>query len=132
MTCTFIPSLLNSFDLPSYSSELRKRYTLRLLLMYLEALGKGFSCFLGETERWLEETIVSSKAPAVPVDLNMNFISKFNHSFTNCDCLHCAIKLYTILRKKEPTRQTGKRYEFFSFKMLKRRFSRFWKCLETT
>ena len=27
-TCTFIPSLLNSFNLPSYSSKTRKKYTL--------------------------------------------------------------------------------------------------------
>ena len=31
LTCTFIRSLLNSFDLPSYGSKPRKRYTLRLL-----------------------------------------------------------------------------------------------------
>ena len=43
LNCTFIPLLLNY--LPSYSSQLRKRYTLRLLLMCLEALGEAFSCF---------------------------------------------------------------------------------------
>ena len=47
LTCTFIRSLLNSFDLPSYSSESRKRYTLRLLLMCPEVLEEGFSCFPG-------------------------------------------------------------------------------------
>ena len=31
LTSTFICSLLNSFDLPSYISKWRKRYTLRLL-----------------------------------------------------------------------------------------------------
>ena len=45
MTCSFILSLLNSFDLPSYSSESSKRYTLSLLLMCLEVLGEWFSCF---------------------------------------------------------------------------------------
>ena len=45
LTCTFISLLLISFDLPSYSSESRKRYMLRLLLMCLEALGKKFSSF---------------------------------------------------------------------------------------
>ena len=45
MTCSFILSLLNSFDLPSYSSESRKRYTLSLLLMCLEVLREWFSCF---------------------------------------------------------------------------------------
>ena len=37
LTCTFIPSLLNS--------KWRKNYTLRLLLTYLEALEEEFSCF---------------------------------------------------------------------------------------
>ena len=34
--------------------------------------------------------------------LNLNFISKFNHSFTNCDCLHCAIlkALYHFKEKR--------------------------------
>ena len=36
MTCTFISILLNYFDLPSYSSVLRKRYALTMLLMYLK------------------------------------------------------------------------------------------------
>ena len=40
---TFNPRLLNSFDLPSYGSELRKRYTLRLFLMCLEEKSFG-SC----------------------------------------------------------------------------------------
>ena len=40
---TFNPWLLNSFDLPSYGSELRKRYTLRLFLMCLEERSFG-SC----------------------------------------------------------------------------------------
>ena len=35
LTCIIILSLLNCFDLPSYDSELRKRF-LRLLLMCLE------------------------------------------------------------------------------------------------
>ena len=33
---TFKPGLLNSFDLPSYDSELRKRYTLRVFLICFE------------------------------------------------------------------------------------------------
>ena len=47
LICAFIPLLLISFDLRSYSSELRKRYPLRLLLMCLEALGEWFSSLLG-------------------------------------------------------------------------------------
>ena len=31
LNCTFIRSLLNCFDLPSYSSKLKKRFTLRIL-----------------------------------------------------------------------------------------------------
>ena len=85
--CTFIPLLL-SYS-PSYSSQLRKRYTLRLLLICLEALGEVFSCFPARTVRGQWETIVSSKA--IPVDLNVKFISKVNHSFGNRGCLHCAI-----------------------------------------
>ena len=38
----FHPLIINSLDLPSYSSELRKRYILRVL-MCLEVLGEGFS-----------------------------------------------------------------------------------------
>ena len=43
LTFAVIPSLFNYFDLPSYSSELRKRYTLKLLLVCLETLDEGFS-----------------------------------------------------------------------------------------
>ena len=68
-TCSFILSLLKSFDLLSYGSESRKRYTLRLLFMSLESLVEGFS---GEE---LEKTMVSSKA--APVDLNV---------FVQCNC----------------------------------------------
>ena len=42
----FIPLLLISFDLRSYSSEVRKRYPLRVLLMCLEVLGEWFSSLL--------------------------------------------------------------------------------------
>ena len=53
LTCNFIHLLLNSFDLPNCSSESRKRYTLKMLLMGLEALGEGFPVLLGETGRGL-------------------------------------------------------------------------------
>ena len=43
LTCTIIPWFLSSFDLPSYSSESRKKHTLRLLLMCLDAPGGGLS-----------------------------------------------------------------------------------------
>ena len=45
MTCTFICLLLNSFDLRSYSSKSRRRYTFRLLLLCLEVPREGFFCF---------------------------------------------------------------------------------------
>ena len=62
LTCTFIHSLLNSFNFPSYSSKFRKIYTLRLL-------------------RGLQEMIVSSKP--VPKVLNKKYNLKFKHAFTN-------------------------------------------------
>ena len=37
LTCAFILGLLNSFHLPNHGSEPMNRYTLRLLLMCLEA-----------------------------------------------------------------------------------------------
>ena len=40
-TCVFILELLNYLHLPSYGSEPRKRYTLRLSLMCLEVEGWG-------------------------------------------------------------------------------------------
>ena len=66
LICTFIRPLL--------ISESRKGYTLRLLLMCLEALEEGFSCFPGRA-----------------VLENLNIKSKFNHGFTNRHCLHSAI-----------------------------------------
>ena len=50
LPCTFICSLLISFDLPSYSSQLRKRYTLRLLLCYVYRSAGG-RVFLFSWER---------------------------------------------------------------------------------
>ena len=45
--------LLNSFDLPSYDSELRKRYTLRLFLMCLEEWSFGICSAWGDIDKWL-------------------------------------------------------------------------------
>ena len=39
LTCTFIPWLLNSVDLPRYNSESRKKCTLSLLSMFLVMVG---------------------------------------------------------------------------------------------
>ena len=87
LTCTTISSLLNSFDLPSYSSESRKRCTLRLLLICLEALERGFPCF---PERLSGGLVGVISCKVKPVDLNTKFSSKFNYSSTNCGCLPCA------------------------------------------
>ena len=82
--------------------------------MCLETL-EGFPVFLGENGRGLVGSyIVSSKA--VSEDLNMKLSSKFNHDFTNRDCLHYAIlKAYTA---REPPMH-------FFFKMFKMRFQNF-------
>ena len=78
LTCTFSPWLLDSFDMPSYSSESRKRYTLMLLLMrldmqrgekILEVVLPECKWFTWETWR-SEETMLLSKT--VPEDLNQN------------------------------------------------------------
>ena len=43
----FIPLLLTYFDLPSYSSNSRKRYILMLLLMLSRGWGERFPVILG-------------------------------------------------------------------------------------
>ena len=105
-TCPFTPWSLNSFDLSSYSSELRKRHTLRLFLMYLEALGKGVSWGrLGRVSRKLSFLV----GKAVTEDLNLKLRSKFNQGFTNYDCLHCAILkfLYSFKENKNQKARDG-------------------------
>ena len=52
LTCTFIRSFLKSFNLPSYSSEWRKSYTLRPAVDVSKNSGvKGFPVFLGKSGR---------------------------------------------------------------------------------
>ena len=54
---TLIPRSLNSFDLRSCCSESRKRYTLELLLMYLEEGQRVLEVFLlggGQCLAWEE------------------------------------------------------------------------------
>ena len=41
LTCTFIHLLLNTFDLPSYSSKSNERYTLRLLVVDISRSAGG-------------------------------------------------------------------------------------------
>ena len=50
--------------------------------------------------------------------LNIKFRSKFNHGFTNRDCLHCAI-LKALYGFKEKMSPQGKRYVIFSSKCSK-------------
>ena len=69
--------------------------------------GKGFSVFLGGTGMGL-----------VVNYLNIKFRSKFNHGFTNRDCLHCAI-LKALYGFKEKMSPQGKRYVIFSSKCSK-------------
>ena len=51
--------LTRTFILPLLSSELWKRYTLRLLLMCLEALKEGFSFFPGRYWEWVSRNLLS-------------------------------------------------------------------------
>ena len=122
LTCTFIPSLLNSFDLRSYRSESREK--IHIAAVVDASRGAGGKVFLFSWKRLgggLQKTIVTSKA--VPKVLNMKYRSEFKHGFTNPACLHCAIlKALHGFKEKEPTRQATCN---FSFKMFKMRFSRF-------
>ena len=90
LPCTFILLLLNSFDLLSFSSKLRKRYTYtdesrsaggRIFLFSCERLGRG-----------LQETVFSSKA--VLDVLDMKYKSEFKHGFTNPEVVarRCSVK----------------------------------------
>ena len=79
--------------------------------MCLELLGRGFPVFLEETERGVNKKLFSL---AVPVDSNMHLIPKFNHSFTNRDCLHCAI-LKTLYDFKEKRTHRADRQEICIF-----------------
>ena len=100
---TFIPFLLNSFAL--LQCRIEEMIQAKAIANVSRAAGGRLFLFSWERlEGGQQETIVSSKV--VPVDLNMKFISKFNDIFSNRGCLHCGVlKLYTILREKESTRQ---------------------------
>ena len=54
LTCILITWLLIFFDSPSYHSELRKRYKLRLLLMYFRGRDFWKLLCLGRQMKWLE------------------------------------------------------------------------------
>ena len=71
LICTFISSLLNSFYLPSCSSQSRNRNTLRLLLMRLEELGLGCACFSERDWEGVCRKLLS--LVAVPEVLNMKY-----------------------------------------------------------
>ena len=57
----------------------------------------------------------------------MKFTSKLNHSFTNCDCLHCAIlkALHDFKEKKSPQGRQAGDMQFFPSKCLKGNFQDF-------
>ena len=122
-TCTFIPLLLNSCDLPSCNSEMRKRYTLRLLLICLETLGEKFPYFSWrDCERGNRKLLSLAK-------LYRWIWIRYLYQYLIMALLIVAVCINTILRKEEPTRRTICN---FSFKMFKKRFSRFWKSLLST
>ena len=60
----------------------------------------------------------------VPVDLDTKFISKFNHSFTNRGCLHCAI-LRVLYGYKEKRAHMARDMQFLTSKCSKCDFQNF-------
>ena len=106
MTCTFIPLLLlNPFDFPTYSSNLRKRYRMRQLLMCLEALGGEFFCFYGRDWKGVSRKLLPLKKLYQWIwiwNLHQSLIVAL---LIVAVCTVLLQKLYTILRKEEPTRQ---------------------------
>ena len=58
-----------------------------------------FYCFSGDKKQLLKALL-----KAVPVGLNLKFISKFNHGFTNRGCLLCVIlrPRYGFKEKRSP------------------------------
>ena len=61
------------------------------------------------------------------MDLNIKFVSKFNHSFTNCDCLHYPIlkALYSFKEKKSTQGRQARYIQFFPSKCSKGDFQDF-------
>ena len=61
------------------------------------------------------------------MDLNIKFVSKFNHSFINRDCLHCAIlkALYSFKEKKSTQGRQARYMQFFPSKCSKGDFQDF-------
>ena len=59
--------------------------------------------------------VVNASSNVVPEDLNIKLRSKLNHGFTNRGCLQCGILKAYKARD-----------------MFKMKFSKFWKCLNTT
>ena len=64
------------------------------------------------------------------VDLNIKFISKFNHGFTNLGCLHCAIRkaLYGFKVKRA---YKARDMQFF-LQIVQNEIFKIWKDLKTT
>ena len=67
--------------------------------MCLKALGKGFSC---ETEMGVSRKLLFLVKHSCTSGFEYELYIKFNRSFTNRDCLHCAIlkALYAFKEKR--------------------------------
>ena len=105
LTFTFILLLFNSFDLPTYISKSRKRYTLRLLrCCCLDVPGEVFFCFLVRHLEWVCRKLLSLVKLYQKVwiwNINQNFCKISKNTFfyrtppvaasPNRGYLHCAI-----------------------------------------
>ena len=101
--------------MPTYNSQSRKRYTLRLLLMCLEELMEGFSCCRGrDGERvcWKLLSLLKlyQRFWIWNVDQNLNMVKSCK---TNRGWLHFAI-LKVLHGFEEKKSLQGKRYVIFS------------------
>ena len=124
MTRNFITSLSNSFDLPGCSLESKKRYTLKLLLMCLKALGGGFSDFLEIQWEWVCRKLLPLVKPC-----QRFWIWNIKHGFTNCGCLHSAIlEVWHVCEEKRAP--NARDMEFF-LQHVKNEIFKILKCLKT-
>ena len=109
----FILWSFNYFDLLSYSSEMRKRYALRLLWVCMEALIKGSTWV-----KWgMQRNCGFQKKLYQSIGI-WRFRSKLNHGSTKTGRLHCVVLkvLNTFKNKEQTTRQ-------------EMRYLRAWECL---
>ena len=110
LTCISIPSVSNSFDLPRYSSELRKSTHYQGCCYVQRRWGKGVPVFLGEIGRGFVGNYCLYSSCTV---LNMKYRSEFKHGFTNRGCLHCAIsKALDCCKEKRVHKAKGMQFFF--------------------